>query len=245
MDLLTDNRALPVNHFQTVIDNTLTIQKNEAGMGMQRSLRHWLLEKAEFPLMIYVSCIDDSVIVEVVLTVFKLLECKPPVIDPFRIPPRKQGDRLTLSCAVSSGDLPIYISWTKDFKPIPPHIGISVETSGSYSSLLKIDDVSPLHDGNYTCHAHNEAARTNFTALLHVDVPSSWIIKPEDTSVIRLNSVVIDCLVTGIPEPSVTWSEQKAHLSRSDMVSLCDRVMSGVRMCVRVCVRVSVNNVFV
>lgn len=53
MALLADNRALPVNHFQTVVDNTLTIQKvqklydagrytcqaqNEAGMGMQRSV---------------------------------------------------------------------------------------------------------------------------------------------------------------------------------------------------------------
>jgi len=43
------------------------------------------------------------------------------------------------------------------------------KASGPYSSLLTIDDVSPRHDGNYTCHASNEAASTSHTAVLHVD----------------------------------------------------------------------------
>ena len=52
---------------------------------------------------------------------------EPPVIDPFRIPAKKQGDRVTLSCVVASGDLPIHINWTKDGKDIPHDIGIIVE----------------------------------------------------------------------------------------------------------------------
>ena len=43
------------------------------------------------------------------------------------------------------------------------------QTSGSYNSLLKIGDVSPVHDGNYTCHAHNLAATVSYTVELHVD----------------------------------------------------------------------------
>ncbi|XP_052806024.1 LOW QUALITY PROTEIN: cell adhesion molecule DSCAM-like [Mya arenaria] len=185
-----DGRILPLNHLQQVVNGTLTI------LNVQK-----LYDAGRY------TCIaldpaghgtERSVYVSVV---------EPPVIDPFRIPARKQGDRVTLSCAVSSGDLPIYISWTKDGLPVPPDIGITVETSGPYSSLLKIDDVSPLHDGNYTCHAHNEAARTNYTAILHVDVPPSWVVEPQDTSVIRKDLVTLDCHAVGIPEPRITWSE--------------------------------------
>lgn len=186
-----DNRILPLNHLQQVVNGTLTIIKvqiydagkytcvavNSAGKGK-----------------------EESVFVTVV---------EPPVIDPFRIPPRKQGDRVTLSCAVSSGDLPIYINWTKDGFPIPPDLGVLVETSGPYSSLLKIGDVSPVHDGNYTCHAHNAAASTNFTAELHVDVPPRWKEEPEDKFVIRQKSIFINCHATGIPEPQITWSRRE------------------------------------
>ena len=52
---------------------------------------------------------------------------EPPIIDPFRIPAKKEGDRVTLSCVVSSGDLPIHINWTKDGKDIPHDMGIIVE----------------------------------------------------------------------------------------------------------------------
>lgn len=61
------------------------------------------------------------------VTVCDVLE--PPVIDPFKIPPRKQGDRVTLSCSVSSGDLPIFINWTKDGKPIAPDSAVIVEVN--------------------------------------------------------------------------------------------------------------------
>ena len=44
-----------------------------------------------------------------------------------------------------------------------------LQTSGSYNSLLKIGDVSPVHDGNYTCHAHNMAATVSYTVELHVN----------------------------------------------------------------------------
>ncbi|XP_053408969.1 cell adhesion molecule DSCAM-like isoform X3 [Mercenaria mercenaria] len=186
-----DSRRLPLNHLQQVVNGTLTIlkvQRYDAGKYTCEAVNS--AGKGT----------QESVFVTVV---------EPPVIDPFRIPPRKQGDRVTLSCAVSSGDLPIYINWTKDGLPIPPDIGVLVETSGSYSSLLKIGDVSPVHDGNYTCHAHNAAASTNFTAFLHVDVPPRWVVEPEDTFVIRQKSVFLDCHATGIPEPRITWSENK------------------------------------
>lgn len=51
----------------------------------------------------------------------------PPSIDPFIFPNRKQGDRVSVSCVVGSGDLPITIKWFKDGLPIRPDLGIIVQ----------------------------------------------------------------------------------------------------------------------
>ena len=42
----------------------------------------------------------------------------PPVIDAFQFPARMQGERISVSCVVSSGDLPLNITWLKDGNPI-------------------------------------------------------------------------------------------------------------------------------
>lgn len=46
-------------------------------------------------------------------------------------------------------------------------------------------------------------------------VPPRWVVEPEDTFVIRKNSVYLDCLATGIPEPSISWSDNEGKLSFS------------------------------
>lgn len=44
----------------------------------------------------------------------------PPVIEPFKFPKNLQeGGRAQITCAVSSGDMPIYFSWKKDDMSIP------------------------------------------------------------------------------------------------------------------------------
>ena len=58
-----------------------------------------------------------------------ILYPEPPVIDPFRFPARKSGDRVTVSCAVSSGDLPMTLSWYKDGRPIPADLGVVTQVS--------------------------------------------------------------------------------------------------------------------
>ncbi|KAK3107290.1 hypothetical protein FSP39_011199 [Pinctada imbricata] len=132
---------------------------------------------------------------------------EPPVIDTFRFPRRKQGDRVVVSCSVSSGDQPLTIKWTKDGEPIPPDMGIVIQKLSTYASMLSIGDVNPKHNGNYTCHAGNAAAEVNFTAPLHVDVPPRWIIEPNDAFVILRGTVSLDCLTTGTPEPLITWKK--------------------------------------
>lgn len=50
----------------------------------------------------------------------------PPVIEPFKFPRNLQeGGRAQISCAVSSGDMPIYFSWKKDDLIIPMSLQVS------------------------------------------------------------------------------------------------------------------------
>lgn len=49
----------------------------------------------------------------------------PPVIEPFSFPKNVQdGGRAQVTCAVSSGDLPIMFSWKKDGHQIPASLQV-------------------------------------------------------------------------------------------------------------------------
>lgn len=50
----------------------------------------------------------------------------PPIIEPFAFPKNLQeGGRAQVTCAVSSGDMPVTFSWKKDDKAIPLGLQVS------------------------------------------------------------------------------------------------------------------------
>lgn len=56
---------------------------------------------------------------------FKCLCLGPPVIEPFAFPKNLQdGGRAQVTCAVSSGDMPIVFSWKKDGHQIPSNLQV-------------------------------------------------------------------------------------------------------------------------
>ena len=61
------------------------------------------------------------------LNVFLHNSVEPPIIDPFRFPERKSGDRVMTSCTVSSGDLPINITWMRDGEQVREGSGVSTQ----------------------------------------------------------------------------------------------------------------------
>lgn len=81
----------------------------------------------------------------------------------------KLGERLTLTCAVTKGDLPLSFSWTVDGRPIinGGSTGISsvIKTVqiDPYTNLLSVDSLQPVHSGNYTCTVDNLAITTTST----------------------------------------------------------------------------------
>ncbi|KAK3760237.1 hypothetical protein RRG08_052186 [Elysia crispata] len=131
---------------------------------------------------------------------------EPPRIDTFQFGKRKQGDRIMVICAIVSGDLPITIQWEKDGRAIPKDMGVIIQQLGEYS-ILSINNVSPMHDGNYTCYVRNAAATVNYTDSLQIEVPPRWVVEPQDSYVILHQSVRLDCQADGTPAPEVIWKK--------------------------------------
>lgn len=72
------------------------------------------------------------------------------------------GERLTLTCSVTKGDLPLFMSWTVDGRPVgrEPGAPSSPKTVqiDAYTSLLVVDSLQARHSGNYSCLVRNPAA---------------------------------------------------------------------------------------
>ncbi|GFU41813.1 down syndrome cell adhesion molecule [Trichonephila clavipes] len=77
-----------------------------------------------------------------------------------------EGQRSSVHCTVSSGDLPFKIRWFKDGRPIPDNIGVRTSEVADYSSTLLFESLALHHKGNYTCVAENEAGTVSHTATM-------------------------------------------------------------------------------
>lgn len=92
----------------------------------------------------------------------------PPVIEAFSFPKNLQeGGRAQISCTISSGDMPVAITWHKDGAPLLVNLQV-LEKKEEFFSLLVFKDITARHSGKYTCFAANSAAKVNYTAELFV-----------------------------------------------------------------------------
>ncbi|XP_046646636.1 Down syndrome cell adhesion molecule-like protein Dscam2 isoform X3 [Daphnia pulicaria] len=135
----------------------------------------------------------------------------------------KLGERLTLTCAVTKGDLPLSFSWTVDGRPVVSSPGGSLKTVqiDPYTNLLSVDSLQPAHSGNYTCSVDNSAITASHSAttpttasssgqrqsqLVLIQVPPFWSVEPRDVSVLAGQPLTVHCQADGYPKPNVTWS---------------------------------------
>lgn len=77
------------------------------------------------------------------------------------------GDRVGVQCFVTKGDLPLWLSWTKDGRSLPNDV--IIRQYGVYTSSLTINSLTEGHSGNYTCIARNNASSAEFMAELLVN----------------------------------------------------------------------------
>ncbi|KAI9558120.1 hypothetical protein GHT06_014873 [Daphnia sinensis] len=87
----------------------------------------------------------------------------------------KLGERLTLTCAVTKGDLPLSFSWTVDDRQISSASGaVKTVQIDPYTNLLSVDSLQPTHSGNYTCSVDNLAITT--TSASHTRQQQSQLV---------------------------------------------------------------------
>uniref|UniRef100_A0A8D9FBG5 Down syndrome cell adhesion molecule-like protein 1 n=3 Tax=Cacopsylla melanoneura TaxID=428564 RepID=A0A8D9FBG5_9HEMI len=94
-----------------------------------------------------------------------------PKVQPFSFgdTPFEAGETTSVQCLVSSGDLPLSISWLFNNASIPSTSGLTVSRLTSRTSVLTIESVSHTHVGRYACLATNVAGSSLFESSLLVN----------------------------------------------------------------------------
>lgn len=80
------------------------------------------------------------------------------------------GQRVSMLCSLSEGDLPMTFKWFRDNQRLMPGLwdGIVVEELSNYDSVLRIDYLKPEHNANFTCVAENDAGQAVHSQMLRV-----------------------------------------------------------------------------
>jgi Immunoglobulin I-set domain. len=68
------------------------------------------------------------------------------------------GERASLICSITKGDIPLTIKWLKDGRYLDNSAALSITHVDQYNSMLVIDSVSARHSGNYSCTVRNMVA---------------------------------------------------------------------------------------
>nr|XP_040568004.1 Down syndrome cell adhesion molecule-like protein Dscam2 isoform X1 [Lepeophtheirus salmonis] len=131
----------------------------------------------------------------------------PPTINHFSVGEHlRLGQRVSMLCSITDGDLPISLTWYRNSEPLSDGgDGISLTQIGDYESVLRIDDLKPQHNANFTCVAKNSAGITQYSQYLRVKVPPEWVTKPHDLEAVEGQDVFFHCRVSGVPEPMIVW----------------------------------------
>ncbi|XP_051719384.1 cell adhesion molecule DSCAML1 isoform X1 [Ctenopharyngodon idella] len=188
-----DGVPLPDNHRQVVYENG-TLKLSDVQKGMDE------------------GAYQCSVLIQPQLSISQTVYVTvkvPPLIQPFDFPPTSIGKLMYIACVVSSGDMPIRITWRKDGQEIVSGTsGVTIETK-EFMSSLQISEVSLKHNGNYTCIASNNAATVSSERQLIVTVPPGFRVQPNNQDGIYGKSEVLNCSVEGYPPPKVVWKHAK------------------------------------
>ena len=80
-----------------------------------------------------------------------------------------QGKFAQLTCVISSGDMPISITWSLKGDIVSSGPTLTTTMLGTQASMLVISRVDYQHSGVYTCRAENPAGITTHSAELKVN----------------------------------------------------------------------------
>ncbi|XP_028259472.1 hemicentin-1 [Parambassis ranga] len=120
-----------------------------------------------------------------------------------------QNRQVTLECK-SDAVPPPTLTWLKDGKPLQATARVRILSAGRYLQI----NVAELSDSaQYICVASNIAGKTTRQFNLAVNVAPTIKDGPQTLSVHIDKPVVLECVVSGVPPPRVTWRKHGAELA--------------------------------
>ncbi|XP_047443825.1 hemicentin-1 isoform X2 [Mugil cephalus] len=117
--------------------------------------------------------------------------------------------QVTLECK-SDAVPPPTLTWLKDGQPLQASARVRILSGGRY---LQINMAELSDRAQYTCEASNIAGKTTRQFNLAVNVAPA-IKEGSQTVSVHINQpAVLECIVSGVPPPRVTWRKHGAILS--------------------------------
>ncbi|XP_053178575.1 hemicentin-1 [Scomber japonicus] len=120
-----------------------------------------------------------------------------------------QNRQVTLECK-SDAVPPPTLTWLKDGQPLKASARLRILSGGRY---LQINMAELSDRAQYTCVASNVAGKTTREFNLAVNVAPTIQNGPQTVSVHINKPVVLECIVSGVPPPRVTWRKHGAILA--------------------------------
>ncbi|KAI5735593.1 hypothetical protein M8J77_020362 [Diaphorina citri] len=134
------------------------------------------------------------------------------------------GERASLICSITKGDIPLTIKWLKDGRYLDNSAALSITHVDQYNSMLVIDSVSARHSGNYSCTVRNMVAEDTQVQRLIVNVPPKIesFAFPFDGLPEGARTRVICGVTHGDPPLTIRWLKDGKPLSPRFPVNVSD-----------------------
>ncbi|XP_071833843.1 papilin-like isoform X3 [Apostichopus japonicus] len=130
----------------------------------------------------------------------------------------QRGDEVGLRCHVS-GTPPLDYLWYKNNEVIDVSLDSHMRIKQfGWGSRLTIDGVDTTDNGNYMCHARNNAGEVFTTGIVTVrlpeTIPPSVHVDAANVSVLTVGDTYrVICEASGVPEPTVLWIKDGADVN--------------------------------
>ncbi|GBM75398.1 Hemicentin-1 [Araneus ventricosus] len=146
-------------------------------------------------------------------------------IQPFFFPTNSViGKRASVTCTPTVGEKMTF-RWFKNGKELSKGMNIDIRSFPDLSALV-IDPLTEDDTGNYTCMANGRGLTTSYTTALEVLIPPSWIHIPNDIDALSGDSVTLNCLGSGTPKPTISWSRTQGE--NGEFLSLSNSILSSI-----------------
>eukprot|EP00794_Sanderia_malayensis_P004818 gene4818-5449_t len=147
-----------------------------------------------------------SVIVKVKLTLADR-ESLPKFLEKYDSMEAISGNAAQLKCRVDGYPRPT-VTWKKEGTTVSNDVRHKFLPHGD----LEIMPVRPRDHGYYTCEARNSIGSISHTTRVVVKAPPSFVRRPKDQTVLDGETVALECVASGYPQPTIAWHKDGDRL---------------------------------